>query len=84
MGLYADAQNKAQGSGRLGPWPVAAVTVFADLGMDDGEIARYFGVAPSLIAQLRQAGRRGRQPVFQGGSLLEAWRPRDPPATPPW
>jgi len=84
MGFHADAQHKAPGSGRLDPWPAAAVAVFADLGMEDGEIARYFGVAPVLITQLRQAGRRGGKPVFSGGSALETWHPSDPPSAPPW
>ncbi|WP_421056735.1 hypothetical protein [Leisingera sp. D0M16] len=58
------------------------VTAFADLGLNDGEIARYFGVPPSLILQLRQAGRPDRMAVFGGGSALDAWHPSDPPATP--
>ncbi|WP_421055988.1 hypothetical protein [Leisingera sp. D0M16] len=60
------------------------VTAFADLGLNDGEIARYFGVPPSLILQLRQARRPDRMAVFGGGSALDARHPSDPPATPPW
>jgi len=36
----------------LGPTPQASLTVFADLGLSDGEMARYFNVPETCIAEL--------------------------------
>ncbi|MFN3527382.1 MAG: hypothetical protein ACK4YU_14975, partial [Paracoccus sp. (in: a-proteobacteria)] len=48
---------------KLGDWPEQAVGIFADLGLDDAEIARYFRVRPSTIARLRDAGHIKAAPV---------------------
>lgn len=42
---------------RLGPWPEKVVAVFADLGLTDVEIARYFRVHRRLVERLRNAAR---------------------------
>lgn len=40
--------------GRMGPEPRQAVMTFAELGMNDMEIARYFGVRRGLVRRLRE------------------------------
>lgn len=43
---------------RLGPMPLRSVATLADLGLDDGEIARYYRVDRQTIARLRRDGAR--------------------------
>lgn len=54
--------------GPLGPQPRRSVRALAELGLNDGEIARYFGVAPGLVRQLRAAGASG--PIKAGARLI--------------
>ncbi len=39
---------------KLGPCPEITVAVFSDLGLDDAEIASYFGIPLDTIARFRQ------------------------------
>lgn len=51
----------------LGPFPASAVAALADLGLSDAEIARYFGVHPLRITQLRLLPVVERQIAWRGG-----------------
>ena len=42
----------------LGPYPDQTVAVFHDLGLNDVEIARYFGVSPRRIKSFSDGGQR--------------------------
>jgi hypothetical protein len=54
----------------LGPFPATAVTVLADLGLSDREIAAYFRVDPHRISRLRLSGVPELRHVCEGSASL--------------
>lgn len=51
----------------LGPYPEQTVEIFRDLGLNDVEIAQYFGVSPRRIKRLSDGSKR----TDRAGSLRE-------------
>ena len=51
----------------LGPYPEQTVEIFRDLGLNDVEIAQYFGVSPRRIKRLSDGSKRSDR----AGSLRE-------------
>lgn len=61
---------------RLGEWPEQSVAIFVDLGLENAEIARYFGVSVATIAILRAAAPRpARSPLQPARTGPGAGRP---------
>jgi hypothetical protein len=60
--------------GPLGPRPCSSVRAFADLGLDDNEIARYFRVESRLITCLlaASAANSSHRPARQFGRFARA------------
>lgn len=61
--LYAMRHAKCQdwrnaSDDLLGPYPEQTVEVFRDLGLNDVEIAQYFGVSPRRIKRLSDGSKR--------------------------